>query len=808
MEIMYTMPLFGIRRTSIFAVSLMPLLVISFLSVGVPFAPVQTAPMAANLAKISPTLLEKVTAEGNSLVNVLIETRTSDYSSVVTNINDLEGKVGYQCKYVNALSATIPADKVAMLTLNEDIVKISYDEERTPASDPGEFLMPAEGLGDLDQLLAEPTLLETQGFEPTSITLEELLASDPSNYWNPWGMGAATSHVWRDTNYGQGSLAVIIDTGIWTGHFMFAGTNIMGGVDLSFDVGKPLYEGWSNPLNHFHGGHVAGILASTGGIIVPNTSILARSIEYYTGMTLPQYDPDHKIIWLLGMAPGATLYIVKVFDHTGGSIPESLVLAGMEHALNLKLVQGYDVDIVTMSIGGATLYDGRDVEDKLVDTIIANGITLTAAAGNEGPAPMTVSSPGSAYTAITVGLAVNPVNTRVYWDNVYNTLGIGYYLFHSDDPQIYCYSSRGPSSDGRTKPTVSATGLVVLSAYITGGGQNLAWASGTSMATPAVAGSVALLNSYAEMKNLGASPEDYKQALTSSAIWMNGYTANDQGAGYIYVEDALTKLIQDTSYGDVSPPLPEKASLADITNIPIKGQGVYQASVTNLPPGQKADFIFAITAETDSVRVDITNLYLNPDENPLGLNQFEFYIQSAKRTTRDRYIYSADVYGDASFLITDDATTWWGATSGVTAVRHVIEPGYMKVTLENDFTSFEVCSADVKITVTAQKPPAPDVTIKGSLAQGDWTGWIKIPVPAGTVKAVVEVWWTNDWTKYPTSDMDMVIYWDKGYNTAGASMNSPERVVLSNPTMLYLYVEAYAVYVKAESFSVKIWFTI
>jgi len=802
---LYTTPSFTVRRNDILTVSLIPLLVVSFLSLGVQFASTQTAPMAANLAKISPTLLE-VMAEENSFVNVLIETRTSEYSSVIADVNSLGGEVGYQYKYVNALSATIPVNKVVMLTVNENIVKILYDEERTPASDQGDSLMPPEGLGDLDLLLAEPTLLETEGLEPTSVTPEQLLVSDPSNYWNPWGMGAATSHVWRDTNYGSGSLAVIIDTGIWTGHFMFGGTDIMGGVDLSYDVGKPLYEGWDNPRNHFHGGHVAGILASTGGIIVPNTAILARSIEYYGGIALPQYNATHKIIWLLGMAPAATLYIVKVFDHTGGSIPESLVIAGMEHALNLKLEQGYDVDLITMSIGGPTIYDGRDVEDKLVDTITANGITLTAAAGNEGPAPMTVSSPGSAYTAITVGLAANPVNTRVYWDYVYNSLGIGYYLFHSDDAQIYCYSSRGPSSDGRTKPTVSATGLVVLSAYIPGGPFALAFASGTSMATPAVAGGVALLNAYAEMKNLGASPEDYKQALTNSAMWMNGYTANDQGAGYIYVEDALTKLIQDTSYGDVAPPLPERANLVDITNIPIKGEGVYQASVTNLPPGQKIDFIFEITAATDSVRVDITNVYVNPNENPLGANQFEFYIQSAKRTTRDRYIYSADVWGDASFFITDDATTWSGKTIVAGAVRHVIEPGYMKVTLETDFTSFEVCSADIKITVTAKKPTTPNVTIKGSLAQGEWTGWINVPVPAGTVKAVIELWWTNDWTKYPTSDLDMVIYWDKGYNTAGASMNAPERVVLSNPTMLYLYVEAYLIFVRSESFTVKIWF--
>jgi len=55
--------------------------------------------------------------------------------------------------------------------------------------------------------------------------------------------------------------------------------------------------------------------------------------------------------------------------------------------------------------------------------------------------------------------------------------------------------------------------------------------------------------------------------------------------------------------------------------------------------------------------------------------------------------------------------------------------------------------------------------------------------------------------------MDMIIYWDMGYNTAGATLSSPERVVLENPTILYLYVEAYLLYVPTESFEVRIYFT-
>ena len=356
--------------------------------------------IAPSIAKLSPTILEKITTLGNAPVNVLIETFGRDYSNVINAIDALGGTVGHKFKYVNALSATLPANRIAQLASNNDIVKIYLDVERNVASSSDESLMTPTGVGDLDSLLAEPTMLATEGYEVTSVAPEELIASDPANYWNPWGMGAATSDVWEKTNYGMDSLAVIIDTGIWTGHWMFWETDVIDGVDLSFDVDTEL-EGWDMATNHYHGSHVAGILASTGGIVVPPDDLLALSIELYSGMTLP-IDPDTggKIIWLLGMAPASSLYIVKVFDHTGGSIPESMVIAGMEYALDLKLVEGVDIDIISMSLGGATIFDGRDIEDQLVDIITANGITLVAAAGNDGPASMTVGSPGSAYTRL------------------------------------------------------------------------------------------------------------------------------------------------------------------------------------------------------------------------------------------------------------------------------------------------------------------------------------------------------------------------------------------------------------------------
>jgi hypothetical protein len=755
-------------------------------------------------------------ANAGESINVLIKTLTNDYSSVVKQINDLGGNVGFLFKHVSGLSAALPASRILELTQNSMVERIYYEDQ---------VEMSSVGT-DIDTLLVDPTIWEEE-YETVEFTSTELPSDDLTNYWNTIGMGAQA--IWGETNMGAGSLVVVIDTGIWTSHFMFAPKvalgEMLGGIDVSRDnpdvyakypptwPWEEKYLGWDNPNNHFHGGHCAGTIASRGGVIAsPETRLYlyARALEEYSGITLPIDALGRKTIWTLGMAPAASLYIVKIFDHTGASIPRGIVVAAFEHVLDLKLVHGYDVDILSMSFGGGALFDGRDMYEKLIDTFTANDITPVTAAGNNGPASMTVATPGAAYTSITAGMAVNPVNTKAFWDYAYGILGRGAFLFTSPTPQIDTISSRGPSSDGRLKPTLSATGRHVLSAYITGGLQRIAWASGTSMATPAIAGATALLNAYSEMNTLGASPEDYKQALTGGAVWLPGYHQYDQGAGYLNAANALAVLKADPSYGDVAPPLPEEGDLMDIRNIPIVTAGVYTTSTINLPPGHHKEFIFQVTETTDSIRLEVTNVGLGT-ANPLGLNSLEVYIQSAKRTVSNYYIYGANVIGDSWFYITDDATTWsipsFTPEPTFAWATRVIEPGYVKVVIQNDWTSYDNASADIKIEVTKAKKTKPDVTISGRIWPGQSVGWIGVDVPAGKTKAIVELWWVHDWNKYPTNDLDIILFWNGAYDYRGATWNSPERVVLMGPTgTIYLLIDGYTIYTGRQPFEVRIYF--
>lgn len=769
------------------------------------------------ISKISGNLMQKIedaisTNHPNKLLPTLIQTTARNYDKLISAINDAGGIVTHTFKYTNGLAAKIPAKNILKIAENELIQKIYYDVEWSLSSSPNLNVNVFDTMKEQAISLSE----KYQTISATPEILKNLKTLKPNTYWNPTAMGATP--VWSKGYLGQDSLVVIIDTGIYSGNFMFAGTSIIGGVDLSDDVGTQ-FEGWDSPTNHWHGSHVAGIIAGTGGIIVPADYPLALAIERYTGQPLPPGDPygypGTKVIWLLGMAPFADLYIIKIFDHTGAGVEESKVIEAIEYAISLKLEQGLDVDVISMSLSGPTLFDGRDLEDQVVDFATSVGITVVAAAGNDGPAPMTTGSPGTANTAITVAAVANPVNTRVFWDVFYGWPGLGYYLFTSETPQVIYFSSRGPTADGRLKPTISATGVFVLSAYhnVTEGIYNgSAFASGTSMATPAVSGAIALLNSYAE-NNFGenvASPEDYRQAITKGAVWLDGYTAWDQGAGYLNVYNALEALKADNSLGDKAPELPPKAWLEPIANVPIFGAGKYKAYIRNLKPGHKVEFIFYVSHLTSMIKLDIRKVYLG-DENPLGINSFEVYIQSAKRSTYAYYVESANVNGSATFIITDYETKLIGhaydASFDPLTRLAPIEPGYVKIVIENDWTSYDEVSAEIVITVKARMMPHPDYVQIGFIGQGEDTGWIPINVPKGVKSVEIQLLWLHDWSMYPTSDLDVIVRWEKGLDYNGATLNSPERVILERPTYIYVLIVGFTIYTGyPEPYVLLVWF--
>jgi len=815
---------------------ILPLLLISMLTVGMTatFSGFQTTP-----ARISPSLLGQIAIQGEAGVRVLIETYTSDYSTIVADIDALGGEVHFEFKYAKGLAATLPADSVATLAKNLNVKAIGLDEERTISSIGIPKRIDGTGVSKgkkapmfaydmFDQSREELLRLYTPSKDAMIIHLtpEQIEMLEPQTYWNPIAMGAA--NVWGAGYLGQDSLAVIIDTGVFADHVMlgwYPYGPVIGGIDMSYDYGDPTYGGFDNWRNHWHGTHCAGILAGAAGLLVHSSDPLYQAVARY-GTPPPEMSsmgyPGYHLITLFGMAPLAQIYGIKVFDHTGGGVPTSMIIGAIEHAIWMHEEGGYDVDVISMSLGGGTGYDGRDMEAMTVDYATSIGITVVGAAGNEGPASMTVGSPATANTAIAVAAAAHPVNTRIAWDAIYYGIpGIGHQLFTSDTPQIYAFSSRGPTSDGRYKPTISATGIDVVSCVTPplddpGSPFWVGWADGTSMACPAVAGAVALLNTWGELN--GASPYDYKEAITAGAIWLEGYDEYDQGAGYLNAANSMLSLLSDTDLGTPHPPI-DPAIPPSVPVVPrgidmgIVGSGIYEYTITDLEPGHKVDFYFEATEATDYIEIEIDNV--RTVRNPYLMNTFELYVQSAVRTGYDYFIDSANVFGHAFFYIEDYSTTWAGATwmpDGGDAFNLIIQPGYMRVVMENDWTSSGRISGTIKITVTEETTPQiPDEEWSDTISTGEWTGWMW-PIGFGSSGVIIEVWWENDWTVYSTSDLDMVIAWNEGagwnYDVSGASLRSPEGVYISSTdlTAVMMYVEGYETYGVPESYTVRVYY--
>lgn len=158
-----------------------------------------------------------------------------------------------------------------------------------------------------------------------------------------------------------------------------------------------------------------------------------------------------------GVAPYVSLMGAKILSSSGGG-----TWAAAQAALQWAFDNG--ANVTSNSYGGGDSTDSRAVA-SLVDNLARAGMASSFAAGNSGPGPSTINWPGQADLALTVG-AIDA-----------NRL-------------VASFSSRGPCSDGRTCPDIMAPGVSITSSWPGGGTAIL---SGTSMATPHVAGASALI---------------------------------------------------------------------------------------------------------------------------------------------------------------------------------------------------------------------------------------------------------------------------------------------------------------------------
>jgi serine protease AprX len=247
--------------------------------------------------------------------------------------------------------------------------------------------------------------------------------------------------------------------------------------------GKPL------PYDDFgHGTHIAGLIASSGGL---------------SGYMFQ------------GVAPKANLVVLKVLDKNGAS-STSRVIAAIDYAIAHRVDLG--IQVINLSLGHPITTPAKfDPLVQAVEQASRRGLIVVVAAGNDGPGYGSIDSPGNAPSAITVG-AVDGMTT----------------VTRGDDHVEY-FSSRGPTwYDGFAKPDVVAPGvnlysnaaagstLVKSGAYPTlpvTGSPLLLDLSGTSLAAAVATGVVALeLDANAHQSNAPLTPNAAKAILEYTAI--------------------------------------------------------------------------------------------------------------------------------------------------------------------------------------------------------------------------------------------------------------------------------------------------
>lgn len=261
---------------------------------------------------------------------------------------------------------------------------------------------------------------------------------------------------------GNGQTVCIIDTGINYSHMDLGGCygnnsvssscKVIGGWDFCADNYNCSTEDWDPMDVEGHGTHVAGIAVANGSI--------------------------H------GVAPGAKVVMIKAGNGTG-SFWDSEIILGMDWCINHATE--FNISVISMSLGG-NLFEGYCPGDNLEESVnlaVANGISVVAASGNDGYSNV-ISSPGCIQNATPVTSSPKSDNSISLFANTWNDSSL---------------------------MIIDAPGENINSTCLNG---KYCIKQGTSMATPHVAGAIAIINQYLKLIGKIKSPQEIENILNST----------------------------------------------------------------------------------------------------------------------------------------------------------------------------------------------------------------------------------------------------------------------------------------------------
>ena len=425
---------------------------------------------------------------------------------------------------------------------------VNYDETRTTLDAVTNGILNAgAGVVQFDNFsmvaaLATPTQLITISALPG---LEGIYANKQLEYYmlheSVPSIRADAVHVAGITGKGIG--VAILDSGIdglynadlAYPQYTVANVKVLYNQDDLFTFGKdapkPIRRGATLMVENLpnsetsigHGTHVAGIVGARG----------TSSNGYYTGV-----------------APGANLIGIG----TGDVLFIFWALAGFDYILDHQ--QQYNIKVVNNSWGTSGTFDPKDPINEATKKLSSRGISVVFAAGNDGPAQNTLNPYSVAPWVISVAAGckigvTDPTNSEAHCmlDDGSNPL-----VPTNNEPRAHVladFSSRGIPRDPLYHPDITAPGVHIVSTRASTGtvlngddanhdvricqisATNLTFytcASGTSMASPHIAGVVALMQEAAGGK---LTPAQVSNILTSTARPLPGYAQWEVGAGFV-----------------------------------------------------------------------------------------------------------------------------------------------------------------------------------------------------------------------------------------------------------------------------------
>jgi len=336
---------------------------------------------------------------------------------------------------------------------------------------------------------------------------------------------------------GSGQRVAVADTGIDHDHGDFE-SRIVQRIDVAND-------GSTADTNDGHGTHVACTVLGSG----------TRSSSYE------------------GIAPEAELYMQAMEDDDSGALSGPGVYSLLNSAYSSGGARIHTNSWGSWNSGGDYTTQSEDADDRTStwDQYWSyDGMTVLFAAGNERDDG--ISPPGTAKNVITVGAHVNRYSS-------------------SAADEMYYWSSRGPTDDGRIKPDIVAAGDYVRSCKAQEASEapdniNDQWYveySGTSMATPAAAGASALVREY--LMEIAERPEP-QGALVKAMLILGAEDMgtrdipnNDEGWGRINLVNTL---------------------------IPDSDVGIFVDDRSRLSSGQEASYNFDVTRSGEPLKIVLT----------------------------------------------------------------------------------------------------------------------------------------------------------------------------------------------------------